>query len=262
MNPSRWLNLLVLGASFGAGLLAQPTPTGVLLVAAAADLAPLEAPLSQEFARQSGLAVQFTFGASGMLARQIEYGAPYDVFLSANEDLVEHLVVTGHAERASVTLYATGRLGLWSARAPLANLADLAQSRYATIALPNPSHAPYGAAAVELLKRTGLWPKLQTRVVYGENVRQALEYAASGNADAVLTAWTLLRAKPGAKLLDGNGMPVVRQSGAVVAALHMPPLRAPSWPSCSAPPANGSCSNMGSSRHPQVRHQLAIPLAN
>jgi molybdate transport system substrate-binding protein len=216
MNPPRWLNFALLCTSFGGALLAQSAPSRTLLVAAAADLAPLEVPLSQGFARQSGLAVQFTFGASGMLARQIEFGAPYDVFLSANEDLVEHLVVTGHAERASVTLYASGRLGLWSAHAPLASLADLAQSRYVTIALPNPAHAPYGVAAVELLKNTGLWPKLQTRVVYGENVRQALEYAASGNADAVLTAWTLLRLKPGAKLLDGKDMPVVRQSGAVV----------------------------------------------
>jgi molybdate transport system substrate-binding protein len=166
--------------------------------------------------RNAGVPVRFTFGASGMLARQIEYGSPYDVFLSANEDLVAQLAVAGHVERASVAVYATGRLGLWSARTPLSAPADLVSSRYATIALPNPAHAPYGAAAVEMLKRQGLWPKLQSRVVYGENVRQAFEYAASGNADAVVTAWTLLRSKPGAKLLDGNGMPSIRQAGAVV----------------------------------------------
>jgi len=151
-----------------------------------------------------------------MLARQLENGAPYDVYLSANEELVQQLAASGRVLNDSLVCYATGRLGVWSSHGPVPNLQALAGANYRLIAIPNPEHAPYGAAAVALLQRQGLWPKLHPKAVFAENVRQAFEYAATGNADAVITAWTLLRGQPGAKLLPAAGYPPIRQSGAVV----------------------------------------------
>ena len=85
----------------------------VLLIAAAADLAPLERDLAQAYEKKTGFRVRFTFGSSGMLARQIENGAPYDVYLSANSSYVKDLAESGHLDSKSVRVYAFGRLGLF-----------------------------------------------------------------------------------------------------------------------------------------------------
>jgi len=190
--------------------------TKTLLIAAAADLAPFEAHLTQAFTAVGGGPVRFSLGSSGMLARQLESGAPYDVYLSANEQFVQQLATSGKLLNDSLACYATGRLGVWSVRAPVGDLQALTGSSYRLIAIPNPEHAPYGAAAVAMLRRQGLWPKLQPKAIFAENVRQAFEYAATGNADAVITAWTLLRGRPGAKLLPAASHPPIRQSGGVV----------------------------------------------
>jgi len=192
-------------------------PQPELLVAAAADLTPLEQPL----ARATGLRVRFVLGASGMLARQIEYGAPYDVFLSANERFVRDLTSSGHLLPDSVTVYAEGRLGLWSKSGAFKSLAELKDPRVKHIAMANPVHAPYGAAAKQALERQGLWQELQPRIVYGENVRQALELAESGNADAVITAWSLVKDKS-AILLPASLHAPIRQAGGIVAASGHP----------------------------------------
>ncbi len=149
-----------------------------------------------------------------MLARQIEQGAPFDVFLSANEAFVEQLANAGRLDPASVRVYALGRLGLWSRDGKLRNLEELRNSRVLHVALANPAHAPYGTAARQLLQRRKLWKALEPKAVYGENVRQALQFAESGNADAVITAWSLL--------FDRGGVPLpaehdpIRQSGGAV----------------------------------------------
>ncbi len=196
---------------------ADPAPSsGPLLVAAAADLAPLEVQLTQGFTAAGGGSLRFIFASSGMLARQLENGAPYDVYLSANEQYVQQLTASGRLLADSVACYAGGRLGVWSRRAPVPDLPALAGPNYLLIAIPNPQHAPYGTAAVVMLQRLGLWPKLQPKAVFAENVRQAFEYASTGNADAVITSWTLLAAQPGAKLLPAASHPPIRQSGGVV----------------------------------------------
>lgn len=150
-----------------------------------------------------------------MLARQIENGAPYDLYLSANEDFVRDLARTGRLEPDSVRAYATGRLGLWSPGAGLKDLRDLLKPEVRHIAIANPRHAPYGLAAEQLLRKRGLWDKLQPRLVLGENVRQAFEFARTGNADAVITSWTLL-ADQGGVLLPAADHAPIRQSGGVV----------------------------------------------
>jgi molybdate transport system substrate-binding protein len=199
--------LLVAGLAF-----AQPQPP-TLLIAAAADLASVETPLLQAFTRSSGIPARFVLGASGMLARQIEQGAPYDVFLSANESFVTELARAGKLAPDSVTVYASGRLGLWSKSGDVKALADLRKPAVLHVAMANPAHAPYGLAAKQALENQGLWKELERRVVYGENVRQALQFAESGNADAVLTAWTLLFDRGGILLPDAWHAPIRQACG-------------------------------------------------
>ena len=158
-----------------------------------------------------------------MLARQIENGAPYDVFISADERRVQGLAAQGNLIPGSVAAYATGRLGLWSARQTPKDLEALLEARIRLISIANPQHAPYGAAARALLESAGLWTRLQPKILLAENVRQAYEYASTRNADAVITAWTLLWDQPGAKLLPGNSHPPIRQSGGIVAGTRREP---------------------------------------
>lgn len=154
-----------------------------------------------------------------MLARQIQQGAPYDVYLSANQAFVDELVHSGHIEPSSVVVYAEGRLGLWSRDGSIRTLRDLVKPGVLHVSIANPTHAPYGLAARELLKAQGLWESVQGKLVYGENVRQAYEYAASGNADATITSWTLLHGKGGV-LLPADWHPPIRQAGGIVVASH------------------------------------------
>jgi molybdate transport system substrate-binding protein len=194
----------------------KATENNELLVAAAADLAGVEQPLRQAFTRATGVRVRFILGSSGMLARQIEQGAPYDAFLSANERFVGELAKAGRLEPDSVRTYAFGRLGLWSRNAEVKRLEQLREARFLHLAIANPAHAPYGAAARELLEKAGLWQALQPKVVYGENVREALQFAESGNADAAITAWSLVYDRGGILLPDTGHAPI-RQTAGVVA---------------------------------------------
>lgn len=190
-----------------------------LLVAAAADLAPLQEPLQRGFERQAHERVRITLGSSGNLAHEIENGAPYDVYLSADEQYVSELVQRGMLDSATVRTYALGRLGLWSADKRVMRLDDLLKPSVLHLAIANPAYAPYGVAARELLENRGLWKKLEPKIVYGENVRQALQYAESRNADAVITAWSLLQDRK-AVLLPGEWHRPIRQAGGVVKSSH------------------------------------------
>lgn len=158
--------------------------------------------------------MRFVFGSSGMLARQIENGAPYDVYLAANERFARDLAAQGKVDPASVAVYALGRVAVWSKSGRFGSLADLRAAR--RIALPNPAHAPYGVAGRQALEREGLWAGLEGRIVYGENVRQVLQYAESGNVDAALTAWSLVHDRGGV-LVGGELHDPIRQAGGVIA---------------------------------------------
>jgi molybdate transport system substrate-binding protein len=185
-----------------------------VLVAAAADLANLQNPLA-EIAKSRRIRLRFVFGSSGMLARQIENGAPYDVYLSANERYVRELAASGHILPDTVRVYALGRVALWSREGRLKRLEELAAPSVRNVAMPNPAHAPYGVAAREALEKMGLWDRLRTKMVYGENVRQALQFAESGDADAVLTAWSLVINK-GGTLVNGDLHAPIRQACGIV----------------------------------------------
>jgi molybdate transport system substrate-binding protein len=185
-----------------------------LLVAAASDLTPLESELSAGFKKASGLGVRFTFGASGMLLREIQNGAPYDVYLSANQMFVENGIHSG-ALLAPGVIYANGRIAIWSRRGGIDRIEQLLQPEFQRISIANPEHAPYGDAARQALEKTGLWEKLRWRIVYGENIRQALQFAETGNADASIVSWTLVYNRGGVLIPETLHRPI-RQAGAVV----------------------------------------------
>jgi molybdate transport system substrate-binding protein len=189
--------------------------TSLLLVAAAADLASLEAPLSQAVRDRLGFVLQFSFGSSGLLARQIANGAPFDVYLSADERFVRQLADEGKIAPASVKVYAIGRLALWSKHG-YRTLDDLRRPEVRHVAIANPDHAPYGVAAREALRNAGLWPAVERKIVFGENVRQALQFAETGNADAALVAYSLV-VKRGVLVPASLHQPI-RQAAGVVAA--------------------------------------------
>jgi molybdate transport system substrate-binding protein len=186
-------------------------PSPQILVAAAADLHPLQTALT----KSSPIQVVFTFAASGTLAQQIRHGAPYDVYLSANERFVKELADAGLLLRETVRVYAQGRLGLWSKSGRIKTLQDLSSPSIRHIAIANPTHAPYGAAAKAALQNQRLWEQLEPKIVYGENVEQTFQYARSGNADAAITSWTLVFDKGGIQL-PANLHPPISQSGGVV----------------------------------------------
>lgn len=194
-----------------------PAHAADLVVAAASDLAPLTASLEKGF---TAAHVKFSLGSSGSLAHEIENGAPFDVFLSANDQYVKELAAKGALAPATVVNYANGRLALWSKDGRVKSLDDLQAKSVVHIAIANPEHAPYGVAAKQMLETRGLWTKLQPKIVLGENVSQALQFAESGNADAVITSWTLLKGR--GVMLPENSYPPIRQAGGVLKSSSQP----------------------------------------
>jgi molybdate transport system substrate-binding protein len=187
-----------------------------LLISAASDLAPLESPLLEALSREIGTPVRFVFGSSGQLAAQLRAGAPYDLYLSASIRYAQDLESSGHLKSGSVAPYATGRLGLWSRGGKIRSIEDLSGPAVVHVAIPNPVHAPYGIAATQLLQSFGVWDRLQPKLVLGENTRQALQFAERGNADAVLTAWTLIYDRPEAVRMPDR-YPLLVQGGGIAA---------------------------------------------
>lgn len=165
-----------------------------LTVSAAADLVYAFTDLGQAFEQQTGIPVVFNFGSTGQLAQQIEQGAPVDLFAAANISFVEELAQQGRVLPDTVALYARGRITLWTrsdSRLSIEAIEDLAQPAVRRIAIANPDHAPYGIAAREALQSAGLWDAVQPRLILGENVRQTLQYAESGDVDVAIVALSL-----------------------------------------------------------------------
>lgn len=179
------------------------------MVAAASDLASVGNNIATQFKQVNGQWVRFVYGSSGLLARQIEQGAPFDVLLSANEQYVRELAGAGRLLPGSVRVYALGRIALIGRK----TLSDLEDAGVRRIAIANPAHAPYGVAAQEVLKT--LPAKVRPKIVYGENVRQALQFFESGNAECAIVAWSLVKDRGGVLLTDNLHAPI-RQAGGVV----------------------------------------------
>lgn len=186
-----------------------------LTVAAAADLTLLEPPLQQQLEKATSIRLRFVTGASAMLAQQIENGAPYDVFLSANAQFVDRLASNRKIDPASVRAYALGQVGLLWKDGKQHDFKDLAANWVRIVALPNPKLAPYGVAAQQALEHEGIWTAVQPKVVYGENVRQTLQLFESGNADAVLTSDSLLQGKTVTIVPNSWHAPILQKVGIV-----------------------------------------------
>lgn len=172
---------------------AGPKPQPSVQVAAASDLSVAFEELGRLFEARTGHTVTFSFAASGALAQQLSQGAPYDLFAAASGAFVDRAVQSGACDGSSKALYARGHLVAWSkAGVRLETLSDLRQREIAHIAIASPEHAPYGTAAREALTSAGLWAELAPKIVQAENVRQALQFAETGNADVALVARSLI----------------------------------------------------------------------
>lgn len=134
--------------------------------------------------------VQIVFGSSGKAHTQIQQGAPYDLYFSADEAFPRELIKRGLSASPEPIPYARGRIVLWSTSrdASSMTLASLADAAIIHVATADPSHAPYGQRAVEALKNSGLWDKVEPKMVYGENITQAAQFVQSGNAEVGLIA--------------------------------------------------------------------------
>lgn len=189
---------------------ADPTPVAPsaseeLNVAAAADLQFAFTKIAERFEQETGHKVTLVFGSTGQLAQQIENGAPYDLFAAANIQYIEDLATKNLVLPDSVALYARGHIVLAVNRrsgVTATALTDLLSSNIRHIAIANPDHAPYGLAARQALESAGLWTQLQDKLVFGENVRQTLQFVQTGDAEAGIVAlsvanvpeitWTLI----------------------------------------------------------------------
>jgi molybdate transport system substrate-binding protein len=167
---------------------AKAVGADVPAIAAAADLNAALPEIAALFTKQTGKSVNLIFGSSGAFTQQILNGAPFEVFLSADESYVDKLAAAGKTEGAG-ELYATGRIGLFLPRgSTIAANGDLhglgpaiRDGRLTKFAIANPDHAPYGRAAKEALTKAGLWDAIQPHLVLGENVAQATQFATAGS---------------------------------------------------------------------------------
>lgn len=185
----------VLAALLVAGCGAAGDDDATVRVAAASDLQPALEALRPLLAEQ-GVDLQPTYGSSGAFLQQVVNGAPYDVYLSADEDYPRELVDRGLAEPGDLFPYAVGRLVLWLPEGSPLDVTDglalLARDDVDQVALANPEHAPYGVAAMQALAAAGLVDRVRPKLVLGENVSQAADFVVSGGVDAGIVARSLV----------------------------------------------------------------------
>lgn len=182
-------------AGTGGGISAQRPPT----IAAAANLNFALTAIANQFKADHGTPVDVVFGASGTLTRQIQDGAPFELFLAADEEFPNQLTKAGLTRDAGV-VYATGRLALFAPNgspltvdAQLSGLARLIKSGKAgRFAIANPDVAPYGKAAEAVLRKRGLWDAIRPQLVLGDTIAQAAQFATTGNAVGGLVAYSLV----------------------------------------------------------------------
>jgi len=207
--------------------IAQGKNAPELTVAAAADLSAALQEISDGYEKKTGVKVKLSFGASGALTQQIQNGAPFDLFFSADMDYPRQLISGGLADSGSLYQYAVGKLVLW---VPADSALDverkgidvLLDPAVKKIAVANPEHAPYGRAAVAALKHYGMYDRVRERLVLGENVAQAAQFAESGNAQAGFVALAhaaapALRGKGKYWVIPAEAYPALAQGVVVIA---------------------------------------------
>jgi molybdate transport system substrate-binding protein len=216
---------LVLPSSGAAQIAAKGSAKSEITIAAASNLSGVFQKLGPDFEAETGIHPVFSFASTAQLARQIENSAPFDVFAAADSEHVaeldqKHLLLPG-----TRAIYATGVLALWippSSAARLSRVDELTSADVKVIAIAKPELAPYGQAAVETLQHLKIWEQVKSKVVYAENINMATQYGSSGNADAVLTAYSLVLKEPGKVIrVDENlHRPISQELGIVANSAH------------------------------------------
>jgi molybdate transport system substrate-binding protein len=171
-------------------------PCGTVTVAAASDLTYAMNEMAANFEKATGCSLRLSMGSSGNFLTQIENGAPFDVFFSADIAYPKKLEAEGLAAPGSTYLYAIGKIVLWARKDSGVNVgkgfAVLSDPAVHKIAIANPEHAPYGRAAEEALRHAGVYDAVKNKLVLGENISQAAEFVDSGNAEAGIVALSLV----------------------------------------------------------------------
>ena len=190
---TRWRHAVALLALVGTTVCAAAQ---VITVAAASDLNFALKELARTYEARSGTKVRLTFGSSGTFFTAIQNGAPYDLYFSADVDFPKQLEAAGLVVPGTLYEYALGRLVLWAPKTSPLNVNDglklLAEASVRKIAIANPKHAPYGRAAEQAMRAAGVYEKASPKLVLGENISQAAQFAQTGNADVGLIALALV----------------------------------------------------------------------
>jgi molybdate transport system substrate-binding protein len=216
--------LLLLAGSNGCrrALTNEQSEVREINVAAAANLSEAFNELGKQFTARTGIRVVYSFGSTADLAKQIENGAPFDLFAAADTEHVEQLNRQRLIVPGTAALYARGRLLVWTpagSSIKLDRIEDLRRAEVERISIARPDAAPYGRAAVEALRALDLWKDIEPKVIYGQNVSQAKQYVATGNADAALLPRSLIREGEGHSIaVDERLHQPINQSLAIIQA--------------------------------------------
>lgn len=223
-----WIVLTALGCGGSPAVPEKAAPPrSPLRIAAASDLQTALPVLAERFTKRTGVEVSLTFESSGRLAQQIKEGAPFDVFLAANQAFVKGLADAGAVRPDSVRPYALGALVLAvhaEAGPAVRSISDLTRPEVKKIGLANPATAPYGAAGKQALERAELWDMVQTKIVQSDSVRQALQFVETGNAEAGLVGKSSALASKGVRIVEIDKSlydPIVQGLG-IVAGTKLP----------------------------------------
>jgi molybdate transport system substrate-binding protein len=204
---------------------AAVTPCGTILIAAASDLTFAMKEIAANFEQATGCTVHTSLGSSGNFLTQIENGAPFDLFFSADIAYSKKLEAEGLAAPGSTYLYAIGKIVLWTRNDSRVDVSKgfsvMRDSAVRKIAIANPEHAPYGRAAEEALRKAGVYESVKDRLVLGENISQAAEFVESGNAEVGILALSLalsptLKDKGRSWNIPGNLYTPIEQGAVVV----------------------------------------------
>jgi len=196
-----------------------------ITVAAAADLQFAMQDIAARFQKETGKSVKVTYGSSGNFYQQLQNGAPFDMFFSANLDYPKKLEAAGLAEPGSYFEYATGKIVIWVLNASKLDigpgLRSLTDPSVQKIAIANPEHAPYGQAAVAAMKKEGVYDKVSDKLVLGENISQTASFVVSGAADVGIVALSLalspkMKDKGRYTEIPADDYPAIRQACVVM----------------------------------------------
>jgi molybdate transport system substrate-binding protein len=201
ISRKKLLIAVILTTALAAGLVRE-AGADEITIAAAADLTFAFKNLGEKFQEQTGTQVKLSFGSSGNFFSQIQNGAPFDLFFSADISYAKKLDDAGLIEPGTLYEYAIGKLVLWAPSGSKLDLSSglrvLRDPAIRKIAIANPEHAPYGRAAVDAMRHEGIYDEVKDKIVLGENISQTAQFVQSGNADIGIIALSLALA-PGMK---------------------------------------------------------------